>query len=182
MGGTLGTPSGSLEQHGLSPTGTVYWNLGATELIALAVERGEGMLSAHGALVTETGERTGRSPNDKFIVDEASVSSDINWGDVNVSTDLDTFTRMRAKVVEFLSSQDALFVQDLYCGADFSEALPIRVVNHNAWHNTFARNMFIRPDAQQLKRHEPEFTVLHAPHLEADPEADGLNSECFVIV
>ena len=140
------------------------------------------MLSAHGALVTETGERTGRSPNDKFIVDEASVSSDINWGDVNVSTDLDTFSRMRAKVVEFLSSQDALFVQDLYCGADFSEALPIRVVNHNAWHNTFARNMFIRPDAQQLKRHEPEFTVLHAPHLKADPEADGLNSECFVIV
>ena len=125
MGGVVGTPSGDLSDHGISPSGSVYWNLPARDLVALAVERGEGVLSAHGALVTETGERTGRSPNDKFIVDEPSVSSDINWGDVNVSTDMDTFVRMRAKVVEFLSQQDALFVQDLYCGADFSEALPI---------------------------------------------------------
>ena len=130
MGGTHGTPSGSLESHGISPSGAVYWNLEAKDLVALAVERGEGVLSAHGALVTETGERTGRSPNDKFIVDEPSVSGDINWGDVNVSTDLDTFNRMRAKVVEFLSKQEALFVQDLYCGADFSEALPILSLIH----------------------------------------------------
>ena len=97
MGGVFGTPSGDLGHHGISPGGSVYWNLPADELVALAVERGEGVLSAHGALVTETGERTGRSPNDKFIVDEPSVSSDINWGDVNVSTDLDTFTRMRGR-------------------------------------------------------------------------------------
>ena len=115
MGGTIGTPSGSLEQHGISTSGTVHWNLSASDLVNIAVERGEGILSAHGALVTETGERTGRSPNDKFIVDEPSVSSDINWGDVNVSTDEATFQRMRAKVVDFLSSQEALFVQDLYC-------------------------------------------------------------------
>ena len=182
MGGIVGTPSGNLEQHGITPSGSVYWNLPAEDLINLAIQRGEGFLSAHGALVTETGERTGRSPNDKYIVDEPSVSNDINWGDVNVSTDEGTFKRMRAKVVDFLSQQDALFVQDLYCGADFSEALPIRVVNHNAWHNTFARNMFIRPDAAQLEKHVPEFTVLHAPHFEADAEADGLNSQCFVIV
>src|SRR5210317_444108 len=121
MGGIVGTPSGDLQQHGISPSGTVYWNLAAGDLINLAVERNEGVLSAHGALVTETGERTGRSPNDKFIVDEPSVSEDINWGDVNVSTDTATFEKMRAKVVDFLSQQEALFVQDLYCGADFSE-------------------------------------------------------------
>ena len=108
MGGTHGTPSGSLDLHGISPSGDVYWNLEATALIDLAIQRGEGILSAHGALVTETGERTGRSPNDKYIVDEPSISDDINWGDVNVSTDVDTFTRMRAKVVDFLSKQDAL--------------------------------------------------------------------------
>ena len=164
MGGTVGIPSGDLNEHGITPHGTVYWNLEATDLVALAIERNEGMLSAHGALVTETGERTGRSPNDKYIVDEPTVSGDINWGDVNVSTDAATFDRMRAKVVDFLSEQDALFVQDLYCGADFSEALPIRIINHNAWHNTFARNMFIRPDEEQLTKHQPEFTVLHAPH------------------
>jgi len=182
MGSHFGKQSGDLSDHGLNPSGDVHWNLETTDLIAMAVERGEGVLSAHGALVTETGERTGRSPNDKYIVDEPSVSSDINWGDVNVSTDEATFERMRAKVVDFLGQQPALFVQDLYCGADFSEALPIRVVNHNAWHNTFARNMFIRPDDAQLEQHAPEFTVLHAPHFEAEAETDGLNSHCFVIV
>jgi len=176
-----GTPTGDLSSHGIAPAGDVYWNQDATTLIELAVARGEGVYSAHKALVTETGERTGRSPNDKFIVDEPSTSDDINWGDVNISTDAETFFRMRAKVVDFLSSRDALFVQDLYCGADFSEALPIRVINHNAWHNAFARNMFIRPSEEQLQHHAPEFTVLHAPHFEASPE-DGLNSHCFVIV
>lgn len=176
-----GAPTGDLSSHGITPAGAVYWNQDATSLIELAVARGEGVYSAHKALVTETGDRTGRSPNDKFIVDEPSTTDDINWGDVNISTDAETFFRMRAKVVDFLSSREALFVQDLYCGADFSEALPIRVINHKAWHNAFARNMFIRPDADQLKHHTPEFTVLHAPHFEASPE-DGLNSQCFVIV
>ncbi|MFL2949253.1 MAG: phosphoenolpyruvate carboxykinase (ATP) [Candidatus Poseidoniaceae archaeon] len=176
-----GAPTGDLSSYGITPAGDVYWNQDAPTLIELAVARGEGVFSAHKALVTETGERTGRSPNDKFIVDESTTTNDINWGDVNVSTDLDTFVRMRAKVVEYLSAQPTLFVQDLYCGADFSEALPIRVVNHNAWHNAFARNMFIRPNEEQLQSHTPEFTVLHAPHFEADPE-DGLNSHCFVIV
>ena len=122
MGGVHGTPSGDLGKYGITPSGEVYWNLAAGDLINLAVSRGEGTLSAHGALVTETGERTGRSPNDKFIVDEATVSDDINWGDVNVSTDLETFERMRAKVVDYLSAQNALFVQDLYCGADVAPA------------------------------------------------------------
>ena len=176
-----GAHTGDLSSHGIAPAGEVFWNQDATTLIELAVARGEGVYSAHKALVTETGERTGRSPNDKFIVDEPSTTEDINWGDVNISTDAETFFRMRAKVVDFLSSRDALFVQDLYCGADFSEALPIRVINHNAWHNAFARNMFIRPSEDQLQHHTPEFTVLHAPHFEASPE-DGLNSHCFVIV
>ena len=126
------------------------------------------------------GERTGRSPNDKYIVDEETTSNDVNWGDVNVSTDLGTFERMRAQVIEFLSKQDALFVQDLACGAEPSEALPIRVITHNAWHSTFARNMFIRPSVEELASHMPEFTVFHAPHFEADDAS--LNSQCFVIV
>jgi|SaaInlStandDraft_5_1057022.scaffolds.fasta_scaffold13974_2 phosphoenolpyruvate carboxykinase (ATP) len=182
MAGTIGTPSGDLSQNGISPSGLIHWNLEARALIEIAHQRGEGVYSADKALVTETGERTGRSPNDKFIVDEPSTSDDINWGDVNISCDEDTFQRMRAKVVEYLSEQEALFVQDLYCGADFSEALPIRVINQTAWHNAFARNMFIRPSEQQLETHEPKFTVFHAPHFEADAEKDGLASQCFVIV
>ena len=177
-----GAVSGDLSPLGLAPAGDVFWNLTATELVDLAVTRNEGQFSAHNALVTETGERTGRSPNDKFIVDEETTTEDVNWGDVNVSTDAESFQKMRAKVVDYLNQRDALFVQDLFCGAEASETLPIRVVTHNAWHNAFARNMFIRPTSEQLEAHTPGFTVLHAPHFEADPAVDPTNSKVFVMV
>ena len=125
------TPTSTpLSAHGLSPKGDVHWNLDTDALLDISIARNEGVLSAHGALVTETGERTGRSPNDKFIVDEESTTNDVNWGDVNISTDLATFERLRAQVVDFLSEQDNLFVQDLACGAEPSEALPILSLIH----------------------------------------------------
>ncbi len=182
MADVLGMPSGDLLEHGLNFSGKTHWNLPAETLVELAVSRGEGVFSAHKALVTETGERTGRSPNDRFIVSESSTVNDINWGEVNISTDAETFDRMRSKVIEYLRLQEDLFVQDLYCGADFSESLPIRVINQNAWHNAFARNMFIRPDKEMLTQHKPEFTIFHAPNFEANPSEDGLNSQCFVII
>ena len=181
MADVLGSQLGDLSVHGLKNSGSIYWNLPVEDLVEMAVSRNEGVFSAHKALVTETGERTGRSPNDKFIVDEPTTSSDVNWGDVNISTDIATFAKLRTKVVDYLSNQQELFVQDLYCGADLSEALPIRVINQSAWHNAFARNMFIRPTEAQLINHSPEFTVFHAPNFEASPE-DGVNSQCFVII
>ncbi len=181
MAEVLGSHPNGLSIHGFEAKGKVYWNLPVESLVEMAVERGEGVYSAHKALVTETGDRTGRSPNDKFIVEEPSTSQDINWGEVNVSTDIDTFEKMRKQVLAYLSDQEELFVQDLYCGADMLEALPIRVINENAWHNAFARNMFIRPSADQMDGHSPEFTVYHAPDFEASP-SDGLNSQCFVII
>ena len=180
MATTMGAPSGDLSESGISTNATVHWNLDNMTLIDLAVERGEGFLSADNALVTETGERTGRSPNDKYIVDESTTNQDVNWGDVNVSTSKEVFDRMKAQVIDYLSARDTLFVQDLYCGSEESEALPIRVINQNAWHNAFARNMFVRPTEEQLKTHVPQFTVYHAPHFEASD--DALNSQCFVIV
>ena len=180
MANTVGAPSGNLSESGIHTDATIYWNLDNISLIDLAVERNEGFLTADGALVTETGERTGRSPNDKFIVEEATTSDDINWGNVNVSTNDDTFERLKAEVINHLSSRESLFVQDLYCGAEESEALQIRVINENAWHNAFARNMFVRPTTEQLENHSPEFTVYHAPHYEASDSS--LNSQCFVIV
>ena len=180
MASIVGAPSGDLSESGITTDATVHWNLDSIALIDLAVSREEGFLSAHGALVTETGERTGRSPNDKFIVDESSTNQDVNWGDVNISTDKAVFERLKVQVIEYLSGRDDLFVQDLYCGSEESEALPIRVINQNAWHNAFARNMFVRPSEEQLKSHVPQFTVYHAPHFEA--KDDDLNSQCFVIV
>ena len=172
----------TLEAHGIVSSGTIHWNLETPTLVKISVERNEGILSAHGALVTETGDRTGRSPNDKFIVKEPEFENDINWGDVNVPTTLEVFEQLKAKVISHLSSREQLFVQDLFCGAEITEALPIRVINENAWHNAFARNMFIRPTEEQLVHHAPEFVVYHAPHFTANPETDGVNSECFVIV
>ena len=137
MASIVGTPSGDLSESGITTEATVHWNLDSLELIDLAVERKEGYLSAHSALVTETGERTGRSPNDKFIVDEPSTNQDVNWGDVNISTDKVVFERLKVQVIEYLSKRDTLFVQDLYCGSEESEALPIRVINQNSWHNAF---------------------------------------------
>ena len=170
-----------LEAHGVIPGGEVHWNLEAPELIGMAAAAGEGVLSAHGVLVTRTGSRTGRSPNDRFIVREPATEDDVWWGDVNMPTTYEVFDRMRAQVQAHLSNRDRLFVQDLFAGADPDERLAIRVVTENAWHAAFAENMFIRPTDDRGESHIPEFTVLHAPHFEADDEP-GLNSEAFVII
>jgi phosphoenolpyruvate carboxykinase (ATP) len=179
-----GGPRGpvGIDAHGLNPKGEVYWNVECEQLISMALARKEGVLSAHGVLVTETGERTGRSPNDKYIVREEIVEDSVWWGKVNVPTTLEVFQNLRKKVRVYLNDQPELFVQDLYAGADESERLSIRVVSENAWHAAFARNMFLRPSVEEVETHEPEFTVLHAPNFLADGEVDGINSGVFVIV
>ena len=184
LAATAGSGAGivaGLEAHGVIPGGEVHWNLEAPELIGMAAAAGEGVLSAHGVLVTRTGSRTGRSPNDRFIVREPATENDVWWGDVNMPTTYEVFERMRAQVQAHLSNRDRLFVQDLFAGADPDERLAIRVVTENAWHAAFAENMFIRPTDDRGESHIPEFTVLHAPHFEADDEP-GLNSEAFVII
>ena len=180
MANVVGAPSGNLVESGIETDATAYWNLDNLSLIELAVSRQEGFLTVDGALVTETGKRTGRSPKDKFIVNEPTTSQDVNWGDINISTEKEVFDRLKKQVLEYLSHREELFIQDLYCGAEESEALSIRVINESAWHSAFARNMFVRPTSKQLESHSPQFTVYHAPKFEADD--DDLNSECFVIV
>ncbi len=181
-GGDSGRRGSGLDMHGLTPSGDVLWNLGSEVLIAKAVERGEGVLSADGVLITRTGERTGRSPNDKFIVREDLVEDGVWWGEVNVPTTRETYDLLRDEVIAHLERQETLFVQDLYAGADENTRLPIRVITENAWHSAFAHNMFLRPSASLLAVHEPEFTVLHAPMLRVDGEEFGINSDVFVIV
>ena len=175
-----------LDHHGLNPQGLVHWNLEWEALYDAALRRGEGELTAHGVLMAETGERTGRSPNDKFVVktgDEKNpLTGDIWWGDVNVPTTAEVFDQLSAKVRNYLSNRDEIFVQDLFAGADSEERLPIRVVTESAWHSSFSRNMFVRPSIAEIEAHIPEFTILHAPNFHADPEVDGTNSHVFVII
>ncbi len=175
------TMSADLSRHGLKPRGPVHWNLGAAGLIENAIRRGEGSLTEDGAFVAITTPHTGRSPNDKFVVREPSSEDKIAWGSVNVPLSQEHFERLHRDVMRYLEGQE-LFVQDLYCGADPSYRLNVRVVSPSAWHTLFARNMFIVPPAEAQRDFEPGFTVLHAPEMQADPAVHGTRTGTFVVI
>jgi len=170
-----------LDNHGLAGVKRAYWNLDAHHLFEEAVRRGEGRVSAGGAIVTETGQHTGRSPNDRFIVEEDATKGEIWWGNVNRPISEAHFDGLLAKMQKHYQGKDA-FVQDCYAGAHPDYRLKVRVVTEEAWHNLFARNMFIQPPRQDLAGFEPEFTVIQAPSLEADPAQDGTTSGTFIVV
>ena len=170
-----------IEHHGLDTRGDVYWNLGPAMLYEQALARGEASLAADGPLVALTGEHTGRSANDKFIVREPA-SDDVWWGKVNRPIERGAFEALRARVTERLAQRD-LFVFDGYAGADPRYRLPVRVVTEQAWHNLFARNMFVRESRPEaLRDFDPGFVVLSAPGAVADPAAHGTNSSTFIVL
>jgi len=171
-----------LEHLGITGARTVYWNLPAAQLYEHAVRRGEAVIAAGGPLVAETGPHTGRSPNDKFTVEEPSTAADVWWGEVNRPFERARFDALAEKVRAHYRDRD-LFVFDGYAGADPRYRLPVRVVTEQAWHNLFARNMFIEEtDGSRLAAFEPGFTVLNAASLTADPGTDGTRSGTFIIV
>src|ERR671921_1037173 len=158
-----------LESLGIRPEAAVYWNLSTPELYEIVARRGEGTLSAHGALMVDTGEHTGRAAKDKAIVREPSSEGKVFWGEVNKEFPQEKFDRLRDRMMRHASTRE-LFVQDTYAGADPRYRLPVRVVTELAWHSLFARTMFINDDAGE-GRHEPEFTVVNLPSFRADPAA-----------
>ena len=171
-----------LSNHGLAPSGKVHWNLGWEELHSFAVDLKEARLTSKGVLLATTGERTGRSPNDRFILDEPGLAEEVWWGDVNKSTEPKNFDILLGKVRKHLDNAENLFVKDAFCGADSNHRMPVRLVTEKAWHAAFMHNMFIRINKEEAKIHDPEFTILHAPSLRAIPRKDGINSEVFVIL
>ncbi len=170
-----------LETINFNHSGIAHWNLRPPLLVQLAVARDECVLAAGGALVGRTGKHTGRSPKDKFIVREPSTQADIAWGAVNEPLDPDKFDRLRTKLFAYLAQRN-VFVQDLYAGADPAHRLNVRIVTEFAWHSLFARQLFIRPPGEATSDHKPDFTVVDAPNLKADPAQDGTRSGAFIIV
>jgi phosphoenolpyruvate carboxykinase (ATP) len=171
-----------LDRLGLAGSGTAYWNLPPAQLYEHAVRRGEALIACGGPLVAETGSHTGRSPNDKFVVREPETEGDLWWGEVNRPIAPESFDRLLDKVRAHLRERD-LFVFDGFAGADRRYRLPVRVITERAWHNLFARNMFIDTDDDEvLEAFEPGFTVIDACSLEADPAADGTRSGTFIVV
>lgn len=170
-----------LSQHGLEPSGNVHWNMGPEELHQMAVELNEAKLTSDSVLIAVTGERTGRSPNDRFIVDEAGMAEEVWWGEVNRPTAPAVFDRLLVKVQEHLNSVENVFVKDAFCGADKDYRMPVRLVTEKAWHAAFMHNMFVRATEEEIASHIPEFTILHVPEMKSSM-SDGVNSDVFVII
>src|SRR6266567_6091681 len=160
--------------------GRTHFNLSPAVLVEHSIRRNEAKMAANGAIVGYTN-RTGRSPKDKFIVKDETTAHTVAWGAVNAPFEPDKFDALYARVMEHLRGRE-LFVQDLFCGSDPAYRLPVRIVNEYAWHNLFVRQLFLRPTAEELKHHRPEFTVIAAPEFKADPKRDGVASEVFILL
>ena len=145
-----------------------------------AARRGRGRRRAAASRVS-TGAFTGRTPRDKYIVEEPGTKETVWWGNINQPVAPERFESLRQRMLAYLQGHE-LFVQDLYAGADPTYRLPVRVITDTAWHSLFARNMFVRPPADELAGFEPAFTIVHAPNFLAIPEFDRINSETFIFV
>ena len=170
-----------LEQLGILNPKAVYRNLEPAQLVEHALRRGEGQLSNTGALCVRTGKYTGRSPNDKFIVDSEGVHDDIAWGKINVPTTQAVFDALYEKMVAYLQNRE-IFVFDGFAGADSRHTKAFRIVNELASQNLFIHQLLRRPTAEQLKDFKEDYTIIAAPGFKCIPEIDGTRSEAAILV
>ena len=170
----------SLEEiTGLKTAKTIYWNLTTEQLYEEAIRRGEGNITHGGAFNADTGKHTGRSPNDRFFVETPEAKANIWWHKGNKGISEENFEKLYAKAIKHAADKD-LFVRDAYVGADKKSTMVVRIVNELAWHNHFAKNMFIEPSKEELGVIKPEFTVIYLPNLKANPAEDGTASETAI--
>ncbi len=170
-----------LEKHGIENPGDVYWNLPPAELVEFAIRDGEGTFARNGALVCQTGKHTGRSPKDRYIVEEPTSKDLVCWGKTNQPISEAQFDTLHRRMIDHYKGK-RLYVRDMFAGADAESRLAIRVVTESAWHNLFASQLFIKPEPGSTATHDPTFTVLNAPTCLADATEDGLHSETFVVL
>lgn len=166
----------------LNEHGNLKKNLSVARLVERVLDRNEGVLTSTGAVTATTGKYTGRSPQDKFIVKDEISTDTVDWGAVNQPIDEASFDKLYQKVINYLMDKDEVYQFKGFAGADKNYQLPIQVFNEFAWHNLFARQLFITPTKEELETHQSEFTVVSAPNFKADPEVDGTNSETFIII
>jgi len=170
----------NLSNHGIGNLRLAYWNLPTEALYEEAVFRGEGVTTAGGPFVVNTGKHTARSANDKFIVRESGIEDHVWWGQYNRPFAPDKFEALYDRMLGYLEGRD-LFVEDVYAGADESYRLPVRVVTESAWHAMFARNMFLAPQSlEEYKRFVPEFTIIGLPEFKGMPAVDNTASDTFI--
>lgn len=179
---STGTPSHyGLDHHNLRNLQAVHWNLGAAELVEHVIHNREGELSAQGAVIVNTGQHTGRSPNDKFVCRDEAVESEIWWGKVNQPISVDKFNQIFGKVSAHLQGK-VVYVQDMAAGADPAHSIPIRIISDKAYASLFARDLFIRLSTEKKVTQTPQFTLIHVPDFYADPQEDDTKSGTFIIL
>jgi phosphoenolpyruvate carboxykinase (ATP) len=161
--------------------GRIHRNLSVPSLIEVAIHRKEGNLSSTGALSVKTGKFTGRSPDDRYIVDDSVTHNIIEWGKVNHPISEEKFENIFGRMKKYVEGK-AFFIFDGFVGADPEIKLPIRVITDKAWHGLFATQIFIRPTLAELKNHKPEFTLLSVNDFGAMPELEGTRTETFIII
>jgi phosphoenolpyruvate carboxykinase (ATP) len=171
----------SVAELGLKNVSAAYWNLTPAELVEETIVRGEGVLTDTGAIAVDTGEFTGRSPKDKFIVCDAKTEESVWWGDINIKFTPEKFNHLYNRVTAYLTGKE-VYVRDAYACADPAHRLNIRVVTETPWQNLFANNLFLRPTRQELDNFVPEWIILSAPGFCADPAVDGTRQHNFAVI
>lgn len=161
--------------------GKAHWNLTPQELVRKALEKENARRTTTGAIAIDTGEFTGRSPKDKFIVKDDATESSVWWGSVNASFDPRKFDQLYIKMIRYFEGKE-FFVRDCYACADGRYRMDIRVINEYAWSNLFVYNMFLRPEEKELKFFTPQWLILNAPGFRADPKTDGTRQHNFSII
>ena len=174
-------PNATIESLGINNTGTQYWNLSPEELTQHTLDLKQGVLNDTGALVVNTGEFTGRSPKDKFIVKDANTENSVNWNNFNIPFEPAKFDALYDKVTNYLEGKN-VYVRDAYACADPTYRMNIRVVTEFPWSNMFAYNMFLRPTTAEVNTFSPEWTVICAPGFMADAAVDGTRQHNFAIL
>jgi len=171
----------NLNYLGLGNVANAYWNLSPSELVEDTILLGHGVLANTGALAIDTGKFTGRSPKDRFIVCDANTEDAVWWGNINIKFTPEKYQALYNRVTAYLANKD-VYVRDAIACAHEDYKLPLRVVTEFPWSNMFADNMFIRPEADEIKNFNPEWHVICAPGFEADPEIDGTRQSNFAII
>lgn len=170
----------SLDDLGIS-NDHLHWNLSSEELVQISVDKFNAKLSSAGAIAINTGEFTGRSPKDRFVVKDDLTKDSVWWGHVNIPFSQDNYQTLYQKVINYISDKE-LFVRDVYACADESHRLNIRVVNEYPWSNLFVHNMFLRPTKEELDHFQPEWSIINVPSFMADPKVDGTRQHNFAII
>lgn len=170
----------ALEQYGIK-NAQVHYQLSPEELHDITIEKGQGVETSAGALAVNTGEFTGRSPKDRFIVEDDITRDKVWWGDINIPFDADKFDALYDKVVDYLSGKE-VYARDSYACSEDKYKLNIRVVNEYPWSNLFAYNMFLRPNDEELENFKEDWLIVNAPGFMADPEVDGTRQHNFAIL